>query len=76
MPSSPEAGTLKEQATHGGCDGLVTLMLVTSSPFLDAFGMVGFLPVTSPERVGFLMGKKHFTEEQIAFALRLAESVT
>ncbi|MEI6257851.1 MAG: hypothetical protein WCQ77_14540, partial [Planctomycetota bacterium] len=28
-----------------------------------------FYLVTSPERVGLWMGKKHFTEEQIAFAL-------
>jgi hypothetical protein len=31
---------------------------VTSSPFLDPSGMLGFLPLTSPERVGFLDGKE------------------
>jgi len=49
---------------------------VTFPPFLDPSGMLGFLTLASPERVGFWMGKKHFTEEQIAFALRQAESGT
>jgi hypothetical protein len=38
--------------------------------------MLGFLTLASPERVGFSMGKKNFTEEPIAFALRQAESGT
>ena len=32
--------------------------------------------MASPERVGFSDGEKNFTEEQIAFALRQAESGT
>jgi hypothetical protein len=28
------------------------------SPFLDPSGMLGFLPLTSPERVGFSDGKE------------------
>ena len=52
------------------------LGVVTSSPFLDPSGMLGFLTLASPERVGFSMGKKNFSEEQIAFALRQAESGT
>jgi hypothetical protein len=31
---------------------------VTSSPFLDPSGMLGFLTLASPERVGFLDGKE------------------
>ena len=49
---------------------------VTFSPFIDPAGMLGFLLLTSPERVGFLDGEKHFSEEQIAFVLRQAESGT
>ena len=49
---------------------------MTFSPFLDASGMLGFLTLASPERVVFWMGKKNFSEEQIAFALRQAESGT
>ncbi len=35
-----------------------------------------FLTLAPPERVGFWMAKKNFSEEQIAFALRQAESGT
>jgi len=49
---------------------------LTFSPFLDPSGMLGFFTLASPERVVFQMGKKHFSEEQIAFALRQAESGT
>jgi hypothetical protein len=33
---------------------------VTFSPFIDPAGMLGFLLLTSPERVGFLDGEKAF----------------
>jgi len=32
--------------------------LLTSSPFLDPSGMLGFLRLTSPEKVGFSDGKE------------------
>ena len=48
---------------------------MTFSPFIDPAGMLGFLLLTSRERVGFLMEKKHFSEEQIAFVLRQAEII-
>jgi putative transposase len=38
--------------------------------------MLGVLALASPERVGFSMGRKQYTEEQIGFALRQAESAT
>jgi len=33
---------------------------LTFSPFIDPAGMLGFLLLTSPERVGFLDGKEAF----------------
>ena len=33
---------------------------LTFSPFIDPAGMLGFLLLTSPERVGFLDGKEGF----------------
>ena len=36
------------------------LLEVTFSPFIDPAGMLGFLLLTSPERVGFLDGKEAF----------------
>jgi len=38
--------------------------------------MLGFLPLTSPEGVGFSDEKEAFSEERIVFALRQAESGT
>ena len=32
-------------------------VFLTFSPFLDPSGMLGFLPLASPERVGFSDGK-------------------
>jgi putative transposase len=49
---------------------------LTFSPLLDPSGMLGFLPWHHQKGWVFQMGKKHFTEEQIAFALRQAESGT
>jgi putative transposase len=54
----------------------VAIVSVTFSPFLDPSGTSGFLTLASPERMGFWTGKKQFSEEQIAFALRHAESGT
>ena len=34
--------------------------ILTFSPFLDPSGMLGFLNLASPERVGFLDGKEAF----------------
>jgi hypothetical protein len=36
------------------------MVRVTFSPFIDPAGMLGFLLLTSPERVGFLDGKEAF----------------
>jgi len=36
------------------------LRTMTFSPFIDPAGMLGFLLLTSPERVGFLDGKEAF----------------
>jgi hypothetical protein len=44
------------------------------SAFFDPSGILGCVTWASPLKVGFWMGKKHFSEEQIAFALRRAES--
>lgn len=49
---------------------------LTSSPCLDPPGMLDFFNPTFIEGGIRSMGKKHFSEEQIAFALRQAESGT
>ena len=49
---------------------------MTFSPFLDPSGMLDFFNLTFFEEGIQTMEKKHFTEEQIAFALRQAESGT
>jgi len=49
---------------------------VTFTPFLDPSGMLGFLPWHHQKGRVFRVVKKHFTEEQIAFALQQAESGT
>ena len=49
---------------------------VTFSAFLDPSGMLGFLTWHHQKGWVFQLGKKHFTEEQIAFALRQNESGT
>lgn len=54
----------------------VSDVVLTFFPFLDPSGMVALFSLASPERVGFRMGKKNLPEEQIASALRQAESGT
>jgi putative transposase len=49
---------------------------MTFTPFLDPSGMLGFLPWHHQKGRVFRVVKKHFTEEQIAFALQQAESGT
>lgn len=41
---------------------------MTVQPFPEPFGMGACSHLTSPATAGFLMGKKHFTEVQIATA--------
>src|SRR6266487_1325094 len=48
----------------------------TSYRFLDSSGMLSVLFLTFEVGAGSSMGTKYFTEEQMAFALRPAESGT
>ena len=49
---------------------------MTFSPFPDPSGMLGFKPWHHQKGWVFRMGMKRFSEAQIAFALRQAESGT
>ena len=53
-----EAPGLTEGSGYGSNQVTIVFDIVTFSPFLNPSGMLGFLTLASPERVGFPDGKK------------------
>jgi putative transposase len=56
--------------------GKPALSILTFSPFLDPSGMLGFLTLASPERVGFLDGREELFGRADRVRFETAESGT